>query len=481
MHKKLNGLKILHIGNIANNAYNNAKILNKLGIINDVLSPDYYHIMGCPEWEELDIQPNEVNDFDPKWYKVNEGYERPEWFAQGVLSNCLEYLYAKNIGDTKRQKVYWCLLGYNNKTKRMNLNYIYIKMKYRLRRAISWRIKALLNIKDKSQYVPNHDLIRDFEQRFPDRSDKLTPEEMDPYKYTYRLQEVLNQYDYVFCYGASTILPVLVGYYNFVGFEHGTLRDIPWGDNTFARLTALSYSKAKSILMTNADSVPQAKKLNQKIFYGQHGFIIQDAQRKIEKYSKKSIINDYLNLNHLRKYKILQSTRQDWSTKGNNKFLEAISRLKREEFNDFDILLADWGNDVELTKKFIHANSLEDHVTWIPTLSKPQLLKLYTEVDILIDQFNIPCIGSTPLEIFSVKGAALITSLDNDIMTTFYGRTIPLINCTSSDDIYTALKSIFKEEIDLKKIKEDCYQWLLETHSEERIAKTLLESQGITI
>lgn len=37
--------RILHIGNIANNAYNNAKILNEVGLDCDVICYDYYHIM----------------------------------------------------------------------------------------------------------------------------------------------------------------------------------------------------------------------------------------------------------------------------------------------------------------------------------------------------------------------------------------------------------------------------------------------------
>ena len=41
--------RILHIGNIANNAYNNALILNSYGITSDVLCYDNYNIFSCPE------------------------------------------------------------------------------------------------------------------------------------------------------------------------------------------------------------------------------------------------------------------------------------------------------------------------------------------------------------------------------------------------------------------------------------------------
>ena len=48
-------LRVLHIGNIANNAYNNARIQRQRGIDAYVLSFDYYHIMATPEWEDADF------------------------------------------------------------------------------------------------------------------------------------------------------------------------------------------------------------------------------------------------------------------------------------------------------------------------------------------------------------------------------------------------------------------------------------------
>ena len=59
--------RILHIGNIANNAYLNAKILNQSGnTINDVLVMDYFHIMGCPEWEDSKLN-EDIDEFNPDW------------------------------------------------------------------------------------------------------------------------------------------------------------------------------------------------------------------------------------------------------------------------------------------------------------------------------------------------------------------------------------------------------------------------------
>ncbi len=39
-------IRVLHIGNIANNAYINAKMMNEVGFDCDVLCNDYYHGYG---------------------------------------------------------------------------------------------------------------------------------------------------------------------------------------------------------------------------------------------------------------------------------------------------------------------------------------------------------------------------------------------------------------------------------------------------
>jgi glycosyltransferase involved in cell wall biosynthesis len=90
-------LRIAHIGNIANNAYLNAKLLREMGIECDVICYDYYHVMGCPEWEEADFTGDIGDSFFPLWWNVDlKGYKRPDWFLQAPQRSCLRYLTAKH-------------------------------------------------------------------------------------------------------------------------------------------------------------------------------------------------------------------------------------------------------------------------------------------------------------------------------------------------------------------------------------------------
>ena len=92
LKKKIN---ILHVGNIANNAYLNSKFLREIGIKSDVLCYDYYHIMGCPEWEDAKIIGDHGNDFNPDWEKVDlNGFKRPNWFFQNSLEEIAQQRFA---------------------------------------------------------------------------------------------------------------------------------------------------------------------------------------------------------------------------------------------------------------------------------------------------------------------------------------------------------------------------------------------------
>jgi glycosyltransferase involved in cell wall biosynthesis len=95
-------LRVLHIGNVANNAYNNAKIQRRHGIDADVACYEYFHVMGSPEWEDAEFE-GAVDADRPDWWSVDlHGFRRPAWFAQGRVRSCQRYLLALRRGEHAR-------------------------------------------------------------------------------------------------------------------------------------------------------------------------------------------------------------------------------------------------------------------------------------------------------------------------------------------------------------------------------------------
>jgi glycosyltransferase involved in cell wall biosynthesis len=104
--------RILHIGNVANNGYNNAKVLADAGFDCDALCYDYYHIMGCPEWEDADFSGMVSDHFLPDWNEVElGGFERPRWFAQGPRLWATAYLIARQDRRRRCTKFLWVMLS----------------------------------------------------------------------------------------------------------------------------------------------------------------------------------------------------------------------------------------------------------------------------------------------------------------------------------------------------------------------------------
>ncbi len=97
-------IKILHIGNIANNGYIASTILNTDEVESHLLVMDYYHTHGCPEWESAEVEGDWLNDFLPAWHKVNlHGFQRPVWYSQGPRYLAMQYLAALNQNKTLKR------------------------------------------------------------------------------------------------------------------------------------------------------------------------------------------------------------------------------------------------------------------------------------------------------------------------------------------------------------------------------------------
>ncbi len=102
--------RVLHIGNIANNAYLNARILNDLGYENHVVVSNYYHVMAWPEWEECSFSSDVGDHFSPRFpEEVFARWQRPQWFVQGPRPLCRGLLAAMQSGGVKEKGWRWAV------------------------------------------------------------------------------------------------------------------------------------------------------------------------------------------------------------------------------------------------------------------------------------------------------------------------------------------------------------------------------------
>jgi hypothetical protein len=521
--------RVLHIGNIANNAYNNVKALRRCGIDGDVLCYDYYHIMGCPEWEDANCSFNDIDPNRPKWHETDLlGYRRPDWFVQGPLKLCLDYLLAKRSGQLVKSKRLWLELARANGVlppevpqpfrERLLLRLYgsrgprgqrilrtaaepFVLIVALVRRLIRFALRVYRKLRREALalVMPNMppviseptppesdglervaELVQLFSRHFPARLDRLEANDLLPYLVHYtKWIEVFAHYDVVMAYSTDPVYPLLARKRPYIGYEHGTLRDIPFEVTAVGRITALSYAEADVVLMTNADSIPQARSLQRgSIIYGLHGFDFENMQRRISRTLPADLSRLYGF--ELGTKTFLQPARHHWRDgfatwlKGNDRVVRAVAALAGSYRGKFKVLFVNWGAEVHLTKALIEELDVVDFFHWIEPVPKLELWSLYRAVDCVIDQFVVPCIGSVSLEAIAL-GRPLITALDDGAFTEFYGATIPLLNCHVESEIAAAMRAIVDGDESALEAGVRSREWFLRHHSGQVMTDKLLQ------
>lgn len=512
--------RVLHVGNIANNAYNNAKLLNELGFDCDVLCPDYYHIMACPEWEDADFEGTVSDPAAPRWDEVDlRGFVRPPWFIQGPMWTCIRYLMARRSGHAWRERYWWWVnsRAYGGRLPFAGLRWLWNRT-MGLPRAlplfgvligllVAWLIAPGIGIaaaflgatvvafhlhrrlqqfmrerRDRFDFAAQVAvLVAAFRRRLPERADSMTAADLNPFRSaTPALRELFAHYDLIVAYATHSILPLLAGKRPFVAYEHGTLRDIPFAPDADGRRTALSYIEADAIYMTNADTVVQTRSLqpdSQRITFGIHGFDERRLRRWADALAPESARARRFGVDsEVRLF--FSPARHHWKEgfdswlKGNDRVVRAAQQLAAKHAGRFKVVFVNWGQEVGLTRDLIEDLGVGDHVLWIDPLPKRELWHAYCSADCVIDQFVLPCIGGVTIEVLALGRCPVITHLDSDVMDGFFGSTPPLFNCSTPEQIASAMETVIVDPEAARRVAERSREWLDTYHSHQLVQRT---------
>jgi hypothetical protein len=417
---------VLHIGNIANNAYLNASILNASGIDCDVLCYDYYHVMACPEWESAAFEPESVDQFRPRWSEVDvHGFERPRWFVQGPLNTCLDYLIARRSGNNTDEL--WQQLA-REREDPPDVN------------------KLVLN-HPRADSGPHPDrLSLAFQADFPLRTDQLPREELVGSLsfsdlYFGRLRQLLALYDVVVGYATDGIIPLSVGKRPYFAYEHGTIRTLPFEATPAGRLCALAYSRADTTFITNCDTVTAAEKLKLADYRFMPHPINENVPTDAAAVASQRELRDRLDADFV----AFHPARQHWDAernpnweKGNDIFLEGFARFVKTTRPRAAAILIEWGQKVEQSKALINTLGIADRVVWVPPQNAAGMAAYIKASDVLADQFFLGAWGSTmPRALYF--GTPAMLYVNESIHRWCFPEMPPVVNTRTSEEVYTGL------------------------------------------
>ncbi len=503
-------LRVLHIGNVANNAYLNAKILNARGIDCDVVCYDYYHIMACPEWEDSDFRGDVGDQFNPDWEAVDlRGFRRPRWFAQGPMRYCIAYLNAKRRGRRLATPFYWpyprARRWYTCSPRlrgiRWAVNGICAgwlgRIARRLKRGVVWACCVAGAIARRAQRIgkrlppetcaepPSFDrrmweLTAQFSEVFPERGDRLTTADLIRNRLASGWwQRLLGHYDVVVGYAVDGKWPLLAAARPYFAYEHGTIRNIPFEDNEQGRVCAIAYRAADGVFITNCDNIRSAERLR----LPNYRFIPhpvnedldgdRESARKLRAELRARLGSDFL---------VFHPPRQHWEPrrhpdweKGNDLFIRGFARFVHEVNPRAGAVLVKWGQTVQASKNLLSSLGVADRVLWIPPQPNVAMIRYTRACDLLADQFFLGAFGSTMPKAL-LHGCPAMLYLDEDRHHWCFPELPPVINARTPEDVFQGLARLYRDPDYAKDLVHRGKAWYAKYHSNAVIAETFIQA-----
>ena len=495
--------RILHLGNIGNNGYNNAKLLNRAGLDCDTLCYDYYHIMSCPEWEDADYVGDIRSDNYPSWAGVDlRGFERPRWFAQGPILTCIDYLLAKRKGQAEEADRIWLRLQDERERicsqlrgetapvlavgwfKRVMAGH---SPRVVIGKAIRkfWKIPYLLLMEipaaqrlavalGSSPFMRNvRRICREYAAAFPQDPAPLRPSDFLTYGYSFpRWQELFRQYDLVTGYATDGIYPMLDGTVPYIAYEHGTIRNIPFEPTTQGRLCALTYRKSNVAFITNCDNNVAAEKLEIPNFKWVPHPINDDSHpttdpNRVRREVREKLQSDFV---------IFHPSRHHWSAsrdtswdKGNDILIEGFAQFVREVNPRAGAVFVEWGLTLAGSKDLIAKHGIEKNVLWIDPQPTPRMNAYIQASDVLADQFCIGTFGGI-MPKGLLFGTPNLIYLDEAVHKWCLPEFPPILNTRTPDDVLAALKHLYTDPAYAKQLADSGRDWYAKYHSSRVVA-----------
>lgn len=280
--------------------------------------------------------------------------------------------------------------------------------------------------------------------------------------------DILKKYDIIQGYSIDGCLCAFNGLDRFMSYEHGTLRDLPFGNDFYGVATRLAYHASTSVFVTNSDVLPSVERMGldpERIVCLPHAF---DDRKLISFRATNPDLQPAAGPPI-----IFSPTRQHWKdksgswTKGNDILLRAAA-LVAAEGHDFHLHLVAWGKELEDSKALIAELGISNKVVWLPTMQKRELWRSYCTAHAVADQFVLPALGGVGFETMAL-GRRLITSIDSAQLTSFFGEAPPCLAATTIDQCAEQLRLVILDPDDKACLGIAAQRWMSVYHSAERI------------
>jgi glycosyltransferase involved in cell wall biosynthesis len=415
-------LRVLHVGNIANNAYVNAKLLRRAGVQADALC-DEWRTICQPEWEDAELE----GDFDADERLepgAADGWRKPDWVLR------------PEPAEPRSRRAQWA-----------NGHLSLLRELPRLTRRRSTLSSAYAPLRPTlGSDLGVLDLARVslWKQALEGQVGSLS--------------ELFGRYDVVELNGAyPAFIPLGLPRIPYVAFEHGTMRELPFEDTGRGRLLALGYRQAAKVIITNPDVVAQARRL------GVENYVFVPHPLDEEKYRPgPSKLRAELEAEGV-DFVLLCPSRHDWDVKGSDRMLRAFAELVRSDRPKALLILNEWGAEVDRSRALIEELGIGRNVRWLRPLPKLRLIDAYRAADVVLDQFLIGTFGAVAPEAMAC-GTPVVMAFDSELHRWCFSELPPVVDARTPEQIYAALQRLAEDEDERARLGRLGREWIERHH-----------------
>lgn len=170
----------------------------------------------------------------------------------------------------------------------------------------------------------------------------------------------------------------------------------------------------------------------------------------------------------------VQICRQSWEWKGNNRLLRGFAKAVQAGAGHWRLVLMSWGQDLSRSQNLVKELGLEAHVIWEPLCSKPSLRLRQRAADLVIDEFAIEGYGTSVLESMAAGRAVLIRPVPKESLGAFK-EPPPFLGASDAEEISTwFLKPELLQGLSIA--GERSRKWLEDVHGYKAVAPVYLNA-----
>lgn len=410
---KAGDLRVGFFGNLANNNYNAVRCMRhnnyQADLIIDEVEIDKY-IMSRPFWEEVDCSVENIDEAA----EVGSNWRGPDWIVKAdfqcdIASKYQSYATWKDVADLYKKK-FGIILPPD--------------------------LALIL-----TQYMGYWDYIKRFSE----------------YDICFFSAGAIPLS--VFCPRPFVILPVGSDVFNF-----------PLHETVNGFLHRAAYRRADRIISPRAyrNELERLEVLYKTSWMtcvngypSDHPKFFADSIDSIRKSWQHKVGGDYF---------ILGICRQSWVWKGNDKLLDAFAKLDNA---DARLVLMNWGEDIEESKRRIEKLGIENRVIWEKLSSRPRLQRIIAAADVVCDQFAMRGFGTSVAEALYVGRPVIIRFFaEHDCFD--HHEPPPFLHAETADEIVYQLRLM--ESLELRaKIGKQGHEWAMQARYSPNLPHRLMD------